>query len=465
MDKPLTLAEKIWLNHLVARSDQDGDLLYVDRHFLDETCFFCFDDLLRSGRSIRRPDLTFAVADHTVPTRDRAQGVTDPEIAHAVTMLDRYAAQLGFTGIGMHDPRQGIIHVIAPELGITLPGALIACGDSHTATHGALGALGLGIGLSESTHILATQTLWQRRYAMMRIRIDGALPPGVTAKDVILAIIRTIGAGGAGGHIVEYAGSAIEAMSIEQRMTVCNMSVEAGARAGLIAPYEAVFTYLRDRAYAPQCDAWEQAVEQWSRLRSDPDAAFDREVAFDAREILPMVTWGTSPEDAVPVTGRVPDPAGEPHPERRQRAEAALRYMDLTPGTPLEGLRIDRAFIGSCTNGRIGDLRAAAAIARGRRAVVPAVVVPGSRAVRRAAEAEGLDRVFMSAGFEWRDAGCSMCVGMNGDLVPPGERCASTSNRNFVGRQGPGSRTHLMSPAMAAAAAVTGRITDVRKLA
>ena len=365
---------------------------------------------------------------------------------------------------GLDDARRGIVHVIGPEQGLTLPGLLLVCGDSHTATHGALGALAFGIGSSEVEHVLATQTLWQRKPRTMRVTVDGRLGPGVAAKDVILAIIATVGAGGGVGHAIEYAGAAIRAMSIGERATVCNMSIEAGARSGMVAPDETTFAYLRGRPLAPDGEAWERAVADWRGLPSDPDAVFDREVGLDAAGVAPMVTWGTSPQDALPITARVPDPAAAGDGGRRQSLERALGYMGLTPGMSLTDVTVDRVFIGSCTNSRLEDLRAAAAIARGRRAVVPTWVVPGSGLVKQAAEAEGLDRVFREAGFEWREAGCSMCVGMNGETAREGERVASTSNRNFEGRQGKGARTHLMSPAMAAAAAVTGRLTDVRAL-
>jgi 3-isopropylmalate/(R)-2-methylmalate dehydratase large subunit len=413
---------------------------------------------------VRHPERSVATADHYVPTAPGTAAATDPELRALVDDLARHTAEAGIAHLGMGDPRQGIVHVIGPEQGLTLPGITLVCGDSHTATHGALGALAFGIGSSEVEHVLATQCLWQRKPAVMRVRVDGPRPFGVTAKDVILAVIARIGAAGGTGHAIEYAGSTLAAMSMEERMTVCNMSIEAGARAGMIAPDETTYAYLEGRPHAPRGDLWGRALAFWKTLPSDADAVFDREAGLDARDIAPMVTWGTSPQDALPVTERIPDPAAAGDAVRRASMERALRYMGLTPGTPLVGVPVDRVFIGSCTNSRLEDLRAAAAVARGRRAVVPAMVVPGSGLIKRAAEAEGLDRVFTAAGFEWREPGCSMCVGMNGDLGRAGERCASTSNRNFEGRQGQGVRTHLMSPAMAAAAAVTGRLADVRTL-
>jgi 3-isopropylmalate/(R)-2-methylmalate dehydratase large subunit len=381
-----------------------------------------------------------------------------------VAALAENARKHGITLFGLGDRRQGIVHIIGPEQGITQPGLLMVCGDSHTATHGALGALAFGIGASEVAHVLATQTLWQRKPKSMRITVDGTLSQGITPKDVILAIIARIGAAGGTGHVIEYAGSVLRKMSMEGRLTVCNMSIEAGARAGMVAPDDTTYAYLEGRPFAPQGQMWDRAVAFWRTLPSDPGAAFDREVALEAADIAPMVTWGTSPEDAAPITGAVPDPAQAASAERRDAIGRALAYMGLEPGTAMQQIRVDRVFIGSCTNSRIEDLREAAAIAKGRKAQVPSMVVPGSGLVKSQAEEEGLDRVFLDAGFEWREPGCSMCVGMNGDLVGPGERCASTSNRNFVGRQGRGARTHLLSPAMAAAAAVTGHMTDVRRL-
>jgi len=464
MTEPLTLFEKIWRQHRVVERDDGQALLWIDRHLCHEGSFHAFDKLARSGRPVRRPDLTFAVADHYVPTRDRAAGARDPEIAAMIRILADNAAGHGIRLFGLDDPDQGIVHVVAPELGLTQPGITLVCGDSHTSTHGAFGALAFGIGASEVGHVLATQTLWQKRPRTLRITVDGALGAHVTAKDLILAVIARIGADGAAGHVIEYAGDAIRALPMEARMTVCNMSIEAGGRAGLIAPDDTTFEWLHGRRYAPKGRDWEVAVAEWRGLASHPDAGFDREIAIDGGAVAPTVTWGTSPEHALPVTGRVPDPAAEPDAGRRATLEKAVAYMGLTPGMPLTGIAVDRVFIGSCTNARIGDLRAAAAVFDGRRAAVPVMVVPGSSAVKRQAEAEGLDRVFAAAGAEWLDSGCSMCAATNGDMVAPGQRCASTTNRNFQGRQGPGARTHLMSPAMAAAAAVTGRITDVRTL-
>jgi 3-isopropylmalate/(R)-2-methylmalate dehydratase large subunit len=460
-----TMLEKIWAAHIVATGPGERTLLYVDRHLVHEGSFHAFEGLRRSGRRVRRPDLTLAVADHYVPSGDRSRGIPDPEVRAMVETLGRNAAEAGMTFLGPGDPRQGIVHVVGPEQGLTQPGLTLVCGDSHTATHGAFGALAFGIGASEVEHVLATQALWQRRPGTMRVTVGGRLGSGVSAKDLVLHLIATIGAGGGTGHVIEYAGPAIRALSMEERMTVCNMSIEAGSRAGMVAPDETTCAFLEGRPHAPRGQSWARALAFWRTLPSDPDAVFDREVALDAGAVAPTVTWGTSPQDALPITGRVPDPAAAGDPVRRGSLERALAYMGLRPGTPLAGLPIDRVFIGSCTNGRLEDLRAAAVVARGRRAVVPALVVPGSGLVKRAAEAEGLDRIFSAAGFEWREPGCSMCVAMNGDLAGPGERVASTSNRNFEGRQGPGSRTHLMSPAMAAAAAVTGRLTDVRTLA
>jgi 3-isopropylmalate/(R)-2-methylmalate dehydratase large subunit len=456
--------EKIWARHVVAEGPGGHVLLYVDRHLLHEGTTAAFGRLARSGRRVRRPDLSFATADHYVLTSPGTP-TADDEIRSMVQALDRYTREQRIVYFGVGDPRRGIVHVIGPEQGLTVPGITLVCGDSHTATHGAFGALAFGIGSSEVEHVMATQTLWQRKPKTMRIAVEGRLGPGIAAKDVILAIIATIGAGGGVGHAIEYAGSAIRAMSMDERMTVCNMSIEAGARAGMIAPDATTFAYLEGRPFAPKGQAWRQALASWTALPSDPGARFDRDVELAASEIAPTVTWGTSPQDALPITGRVPDPAAVGDPGRRESMTRALAYMGLRPGTPLSEIAVQRVFIGSCTNSRLDDLRAAARVARGRRAVVPAWIVPGSGLIKQAAEAEGLDRVLRAAGFEWREAGCSMCVGMNGETAGAGERVASTSNRNFEGRQGKGARTHLMSPAMAAAAAVTGRLTDVRTLA
>jgi len=462
-----TLLDKIWAQHRVLERGDGQTLLYVDRHYLQEGSAAAFEMLRQRGLAPRVPARALAVADHYVPTDSRdLAAVADPERREMAQVLGRNAQGGGIRMFGLDDPRQGIVHVIGPEQGATQPGLLIVCGDSHTSTHGALGALAFGIGATEVAHVLATQTLWQRKPKSMRIAVDGALGEGVSAKDVILAIIARIGAAGAVGHAIEYAGSAIQRLSMEGRLTVCNMSIEAGARAGLVAPDDTTFEYLAGRPFAPQGGGWDEALARWRALRTEPGAAFDREVTLDAREIVPMVTWGTSPEDALAVTGRVPDPAAAADAARRDAMARSLAYMGLAPGTPLTAIAVDRVFIGSCTNSRIEDLRAAAAVAKGRKVArgVQAWVVPGSGLVKAQAEAEGLDRVFLESGFQWRHAGCSMCIGVNGDVVEPGKRCASTSNRNFAGRQGPGARTHLMSPAMAAAAAVTGRLTDVRRL-
>jgi 3-isopropylmalate/(R)-2-methylmalate dehydratase large subunit len=457
--------EKIWVRHVVAEGPGGQTLLYVDRHLLHEGSTHALERLERKGRPVRRPEACVATADHYVPTAPGAGEIADPEVRRMVADLGRHTGRLGITFFGRGEPRQGIVHVIGPEQGVTQPGILLVCGDSHTATHGAFGALAFGIGSTEVEHVLATQCLWQRKPRVMRITVTGARPFGVMAKDVILSIIARIGAGGGVGHAIEYAGPVIRAMSMDERMTVCNMSIEAGARAGMVAPDETTYAYLEGRPFAPREAMWSRALAYWQTLPSDPAALFDREVTLDAGEIAPTVTWGTSPQDALPITGRVPDPAAIGDAARRASVERALAYMGLTPGAPLAGIPVSRVFIGSCTNSRLEDLRAAAGVARGRRATVPAWVVPGSGGVKRAAEAEGLHRVFADAGFEWREPGCSMCVGMNGDTAAAGERVASTSNRNFEGRQGQGARTHLMSPAMAAAAAVTGRLTDVRTLA
>ena len=460
-----TLFDKIWDAHVVTVSESGETLLYVDRHFVHDGTSQAFERLDIEGRTVRSPNRTTGTADHYAPTKGGMDGFNDPVRKNMVIKLARDTARFGISNFGLGDPQQGIVHVIGPELGLTLPGFVVVCGDSHTSTHGALGAFAFGVGATEVAHVLATQTLWQKRPKTMRICIDGLLSEGIAAKDLILSVIATIGADGAIDHVIEYAGSAVEALSIEARLTVCNMSIEAGARAGLVAPDEKTFAYVAGRLHAPKGALWEQARSYWRTLRTDDGADFDREVRIDAADVAPTVTWGTSPEDAVPVSARIPDPADDADRDRRERRTKALQYMGLAAGTPMTQIAIDRVFIGSCTNSRIEDLREAAAILKGRHVVVPAMVVPGSGSVKVAAEAEGLDRVFISAGAEWRDPGCSMCVAMNGvDVVSPGERCASTSNRNFAGRQGRGARTHLMSPAMAAAAAVMGRITDSREL-
>jgi 3-isopropylmalate/(R)-2-methylmalate dehydratase large subunit len=466
MSFPRTLFDKIWQQHVVTEREGEA-LLYIDRNYVHEGAFHAFAQLAKEGRKVRKPRQTFGTADHYVPTVGRERGIAglaDPEIRGMVELFERNALENGFEYLSMDDPRQGIVHVIGPELGLTQPGLTITCGDSHTSTHGAFGALAVGIGASQLKQILATQCLWQKKPKTLRIAVDGTLKAGVSAKDVILSIIAKIGIGGATGHTIEYAGTAIRALSMEGRLTVCNMSIEAGARAGLVAPDDATYEYLYGREYAPKGEDWERALAWWRTLPTDEGAAFDSEVQLDGSAIEPTVTWGTIPEEALPVTARIPTPEALAGADKRAHAEQALRYMELEPGTPISDIRIDRAFIGTCTNGRIEDLRAAAAILKGRRAVVPAWVSPGSTQIKRQAEAEGLDRIFSEAGFEWRASGCSSCAAMNGDIVPAGMRCASTSNRNFEGRQGKGSRTHLMSPAMVAAAAVTGRITDVRTL-
>jgi 3-isopropylmalate/(R)-2-methylmalate dehydratase large subunit len=445
--------------------DDGQTLLHVGRHLVHDGSVHAFEFLRDRGLKVRRPDQIFATPDHGVSTQvHKLEAIPDAEQRRVVKLLDRNTKDFGIVHFALDDPRQGIVHVVGPEQGITQPGIVLVCGDSHTSTHGALGALAFGAGASEITHVLATQTTWQRRSKTMRVTVDGKLPLGVTAKDVILAIIASVGANGAAGHVIEYAGSTIRAMSIEERLTVCNMSIEAGARAGMVAPDDTTYAYLKGRPYAPTGTAWDRAVAYWRTLPSDADAKFDAEVSLDATQLAPMVTWGNSPEDALPVTGAVPDPARETDPERKAYMERTLRYMGLSPGMALTDIPVDQVFIGSCTNARLEDLRAAAQVAKRGKAKVPVLVSPGSTQVKLAAEKEGLDRIFRDAGFEWRESGCSMCVGMNGDLVAAGKRCASTSNRNFVGRQGKGSRTHLLSPAMAAAAALTGRITDVRKL-
>ncbi len=465
--RPRTLFDKIWESHLAHRQDDGICLLYVDRHLVHEvTSPQAFEGLRLAGRKVHRPQATLAVADHNVPTTDRSRGIEEPESRIQVETLEKNCADFGVPYFSMDDIRQGIVHIIGPEQGMTQPGMVIVCGDSHTATHGAFGALAFGIGTSEVEHVLATQTLIQQPAKNMRITVEGDLPFGVTAKDLILAIIAKIGTAGGTGHVIEYAGKAIRDLSMEGRMTVCNMTIEAGARGGLIAPDETTFAYLKGRPMAPKAGAFEQAVAYWRTLPSDPGAVYDKEVVLDASTIIPQVTWGTSPQDVLPIDGKVPNPADIPEEAKRLSMERALAYMGLTPGTPLKQVAIDRVFIGSCTNGRIEDLRAAAAVAKGRKVAgsVQAMVVPGSGLVKHQAEEEGLDRIFLEAGFEWREPGCSMCLAMNADKLEPGERCASTSNRNFEGRQGRGGRTHLMSPTMAAAAAIAGHLADVREL-
>ena len=462
-----TLYDKVWDSHVVKHYEDGSALLYIDRHLVQEVSSpQAFDSIRDAGRRLRRPDAHIAVADHAVPTRQRHLPMPDGLAARQVSRLIDNVEEFGVSYIPMNDRRHGIVHVIGPELGFTLPGITLVCGDSHTSTHGAFGAVAFGIGASECETVFATQTLRQKKQKRMRVWLDGSLGPGVAVKDVILALIAKIGTGGGFGHAIEYAGPAIAALSMEARMTLCNMTIEAGSRVGMVAPDETTIDYVRGRPLAPGGELWERAVSEWRGLRSDDDAVFDREVRIDVSELAPHVSWGTTPEETLPVTGRVPDPAAERDEARRARLQKSLDYMGLAPNTPLQDIAIDKVFIGSCTNGRIEDLRKAATVAKGRHvaAGVAGIVVPGSAAVRIQAEAEGLDRIFKDAGFEWRDSGCSMCVAMNDDRLAEGERCASTSNRNFEGRQGKGGRTHLMSPEMAAAAAVTGRLTDVRAL-
>ena len=467
MTAPRTLFQKIWDAHLVDEQPDGTCLLYIDRHLVHEvTSPQAFEGLRMTGRKVRRPDATLAVPDHNVPTSDRSQPIADETSRIQVDTLTRNCEEFGVQLFGMRDVRQGIVHVIGPEQGFTLPGTTIVCGDSHTSTHGAFGALAFGIGTSEVEHVLATQTLVQKKPKTMRISVEGELPVGCTAKDVILAIIGKIGTAGGTGYVIEYAGSVIRGLSMEGRMTICNMSIEGGARAGLIAPDEKTIQYFKGRPMAPKGAEWELAERWWRTLPSDEGAVFDEEVFLDAATIEPQVTWGTSPQDVVPITGRVPDPKAAASDDRRRAMERSLEYMGLKAGTPMEEVKVDTVFIGSCTNGRIEDLRVVAKLVEGKKVAssVRAMIVPGSGLVKHQAEAEGLDEIFQAAGFEWREAGCSMCLGMNPDQLKPGERCASTSNRNFEGRQGKGGRTHLVSPAMAAAAALTGHLADVRKL-
>jgi 3-isopropylmalate/(R)-2-methylmalate dehydratase large subunit len=471
---PRTLYDKIWDAHVV-ESRQDGtDLIYIDRHLVHEvTSPQAFEGLRTAGRKVRRPDLTLAVPDHNLPTTARLDAagnrvpIADAESANQLATLAKNAPEFGIRYISEIDAEQGIVHVVGPEQGFSLPGATIVCGDSHTSCHGGLGALAFGIGTTEVEHVLATQTLILSRAKTLEVRVDGKLRPGVTPKDVVLHVIGVIGTAGGTGHVIEFCGSTFEEMSVEGRLTVCNMSIEAGARAGLVAPDEKTFAYVKGRPYAPKGEDWDQAVAWWTSLTTDPGAKFDKSVHIDASDIQPTVTWGTSPEDVVAIGGMVPAPESFADPSKQQAAQVSLEYMGLTPGTRMTDIEVQNVFIGSCTNSRIEDLRSAAEVVRGRKkapGVKWAIVVPGSGLVKAQAEAEGLDKVFMDAGLEWREPGCSACLAMNPDKVPPGERCASTSNRNFTGRQGPGARTHLVSPAMAAAAAVTGKLTDVREL-
>jgi 3-isopropylmalate/(R)-2-methylmalate dehydratase large subunit len=472
--RPRTLYEKIWDAHVVERRDDGTCLIYIDRHLVHEvTSPQAFEGLRVAGRKVRRPDLTLAVPDHNLPTTPRVDvngkrvPIADAESAQQLSALESNTAEFAIRYIDAIAPEQGIVHVVGPEQGFSLPGTTIVCGDSHTSAHGGMGALAFGIGTSEVEHVLATQTLQLSPSRTLEIRVDGVLGAGVAPKDVILHIIGVIGAAGGTGYVIEYTGNVFREMSVEGRLTVCNMSIEGGARAGLIAADETTFAYLKDRPMAPKGDEWDRAVAWWKSLATDPGAVYDKVVVIDAADIAPSLTWGTSPEDVVPITGVVPDPASFAEPSKQVAARKSLDYMGLTPGTRMQDVSVENIFIGSCTNSRIEDLRAAAAVAKGRHVaanVKQALIVPGSGLVKRQAEAEGLDRIFLEAGFEWREPGCSACLAMNPDKVPPGERCASTSNRNFVGRQGPGARTHLLSPAMAAAAAVTGRLTDVREL-
>jgi 3-isopropylmalate/(R)-2-methylmalate dehydratase large subunit len=462
---PQTLFDKLWHAHVVREADGEPSLLYIDLHLIHEvTSPQAFDGLRQAGRKVRRPDRTFGTVDHNVPTTDRTLPIADATAATQVETLRRNCREFGVQLFDIHSPEQGIVHVIGPELGLTQPGMTIVCGDSHTSTHGAFGALAFGIGTSEVEHVLATQCLPQNKPRSMRVHVRGLLSEGVTAKDLALGIIGMIGTDGATGYVIEYTGEAVRALSMEARMTLCNMSIEAGARAGMIAPDETTFAYLKGRRFAPSGSAWDRAVAYWRTLTSDDDAAFDRVIEIDASKLEPFVTWGTSPGMVAPVTSCIPDPRETVNVTDRQAAERALEYMALAPRTSIQDITIDRAFIGSCTNARIEDLRDAARVVKGYRIheAVSAMVVPGSQDVKRAAEREGLDRIFSEAGFEWREAGCSMCLGMNADILQPGERCASTSNRNFEGRQGRGGRTHLVSPMMAAAAAIAGHFTDVR---
>lgn len=465
MTSSRTMLDRIWQRHVVKQRPDGYALLYIDRHLMHDGSAHGFGVLSDRGLKVRRPERSLATPDHYVATDGRpTAAIADPNHRRLLSVIRANSEAHGVTLFDVGDPRQGIAHVVGPEQGLTQPGMTLVCGDSHTSTHGALGGLAFGIGASEVAHVMATQCLWQRKPRAMRITLDGQIGNGISAKDIVLAIIARIGTAGAVGHVIEYAGSAIRSLSIEGRLTVCNMSIEAGARAGMIAPDDTTFQYLSGRPFAPSGHAWDQALTFWRSLPSDADAVFDREVSIDAGAIEPMLTWGTSPQDAMSVTQRIPDPMQEQAPARRDSMIRALEYMGLQPGTAVTDIKVDRVFIGSCTNGRIEDLQAAARVVKGRRVVVPAWVVPGSGLVKQQAEAQGLDKVFREAGFEWRTPGCSMCVGMNGDTGRPGERIASTSNRNFAGRQGIGVRTHLVSPAMAAAAALSGHFVDVRQI-
>ena len=461
-----TIYDKIWNEHLVHEQEDGTSLLFVDRHLIHEvTSPQAFEGLRNTKRKVRQPKLTLAVADHNVPTTDRSKGISDEESKIQVDTLDANCKEFGVQLFGMNDKRQGIVHIIGPEQGFTQPGTIIVCGDSHAATHGAFGALAFGIGTSEVEHVLATQTLVQKKSKNFRINVNGQLSAGVTSKDVILQIIGKIGTAGGTGYVIEYAGNLISSLSVEQRMTICNMTIEGGARAGLIQPDQKIFDYLKNKPMSPKNENWDKALEYWSQLKSDDDVSFDKEISLEAKEIKPMVTWGTSPQDVVTIDGKVPNPDQEIDLDKKNSIERSLKYMGLEPDTSVKDIKIDKVFIGSCTNGRIEDLREAAKILKDRKIAshVDAIVVPGSGLVKEQAEQEGLDKIFKNSGFEWREPGCSMCLAMNADKLKSGERCASTSNRNFEGRQGRGGRTHLVSPAMAAAAAISGNLDDVRK--
>ncbi len=463
---PQTIYDKIWNEHLVHQQEDGTSLLFVDRHLIHEvTSPQAFEGLRNSKRKVRQPNLTLAVADHNVPTTDRSKGISDKESKIQVDTLNNNCKEFGIQLFGMNDKRQGIVHIIGPEQGFTQPGTIIVCGDSHTATHGAFGALAFGIGTSEVEHVLATQTLVQKKSKNFRINVQGQLSTGVTSKDVILQIIGKIGTAGGTGYVIEYAGNLISKLSVEQRMTICNMTIEGGARAGLIQPDQKIFNYLKNKPMSPKKENWEKALEYWSKLKSDNDAKFDKEINLEGKDIKPMVTWGTSPQDVVTIDGKVPNPDQENDPDKKASIERSLKYMGLKPDINVKDIKIDKVFIGSCTNGRIEDLRDAAKILKDKKIAnhINAIVVPGSGLVKEQAEQEGLDKIFKKSGFEWREPGCSMCLAMNADKLKPEERCASTSNRNFEGRQGRGGRTHLVSPAMAAAAAISGTLDDVRK--
>jgi 3-isopropylmalate/(R)-2-methylmalate dehydratase large subunit len=467
MAQRMNMFEKIWARHVIAEREGGESLIYIDRNFVHEGPFYAFDGLRLANRKVHRPLKQFAVADHYAPSLGRAGGVAaikDPEIRRMIEQLEQNTRDFGIPFIGMNDPRQGIMHIVAAELAVVQPGMVTTAADSHTTTIGAFGALAFGVGASEIKHILATQSLWFRKPKTLRVTVEGERPPGVTAKDVVLAVVGKVGLSGGSGHVIEFAGSTIRALTMDDRMTVCNMAIEMGARSGMIAPDETTFAYLKGRQFAPSPEQWEKAVAFWRTVPSDDGAVFDKEVTLSAKDIAPMVTWGNLPEHALPITARVPHPDDAKTPQQRTHIERALAYMKLEPGQALTDIAVDRVFIGSCTNARFEDLASAAAILKGRKAIVPAMVSPGSTDVKRRAEEAGIDRIFKDAGFEWRDSACSMCVGSNGDFALPGERCASTSPRNYENRQGRGVRTHLLSPAMAAAAAVTGHLTDVRTL-